>query len=102
MIKTLEEFLQLSRAVTDRYIEARGKWDLKSQWDKIKEEEEEFEHATDNLNELEEFWDNFFAKLTLLHLKGYHDYAVLESANSTLAKITGRSLRVLEEAKTHE
>ena len=88
----VKEFLYLSRQVTMNYRIAWGKWSIKDQWKKIKEEEHEFENATDSLNELEEFWDNFFAKLTLLHLKGTDDYAILESMNSTLSKITERSI----------
>ena len=89
----LQEFLAISRSVTNNYIKAWGLWSEKDQWKKIKEEEQEFTDATNQLNELEEFWDNFFAKLTLLHIKGVNDYAILESANSTWNKIYNRSLK---------
>lgn len=91
----MKKFLDKSRQVTDNYLIAwDGKWPIKNQWDKIKEEDEEFEHPKNRLNELEEFWDCFFARLTLLHLKDYDDYAIIESANSTLAKIINKSIKV--------
>lgn len=95
MLPSIPEFLQRSRQVTDNYIKARGKWDELDQWAKIAEEEKEFATAKTRLNELEEFWDNFFAKLTLLHLQGINDYAIIESMKSTLKKIEERSIKEL-------
>ena len=94
----LLEFLRISREVTDNYIKTlNGKeWTLSNQWYKIHEEEIEFQDATSPLNELEEFWDNFFAKLTLLHLEKVDDYAIMESAISTWNKIYARSVKALE------
>ena len=91
---TLAEFLKISHNVTDNYIKAWGEWPITDQWQKIKEEEKEFEIAPNNLNKLEEFWDNFFAKLTLLHLEKIDDYAIMESAISTWNKIYNRSLKI--------
>lgn len=98
-----EEFLKESRYVTERYMKVEGgPWPLKDQWNKIEEENEEFKHPTSSLNELEEFWDCFFARLTLLHLKGIPDYAILNSALSTLGKIKYRSEnRLAEHEKKH-
>lgn len=96
---TLAEFLKISRSVTDNYIKAWSKWPELDQWKKIREEENEFNLAytkNDNLNELEEFWDNFFAKITLLHLQGIDDYAIMEAAISTWNKINARSLKAIE------
>ena len=95
---TLKEFLGISRQVTNNYIKAlNGKeWSLSEQWKKIMEEEQEFKDATSPLNELEEFWDNFFAKLTLLHLEKVDDYAIMESAISTWNKIYARSNKAIE------
>lgn len=91
----LKEFLEKARHVTETYIKAWGPWTLETQWTKIKEEDEEFATPTDALNELEEFWDCFFARLTLLHLKGVDDYAILNAARSTLGKISYRADKAL-------
>ena len=95
---TLKEFLGISRQVTDNYIKAlNGKeWSLSDQWNKIMEEEQEFKVATSPRNELEEFWDNFFAKLTLLHLEKIDDSAIMESAIFTWNKIYERSWKAIE------
>ena len=93
---TLVEFLKISHNVTNNYIKAWGEWPITDQWKKIKEEEKEFEIASNKLNQLEEFWDNFFAKLTLLHIEKVDDYAIMESAISTWNKINARSLKAIE------
>lgn len=100
----LREFLEVSRHVTENYIKALNgrKWTLVDQWKKIREEEREFLDATDRLNKLEEFWDNFFAKLTLLHLEGYDDCAIITSAISTWNKIHDRSEKALIKSEQHE
>jgi hypothetical protein len=93
----LIEFLKISRHVTENYIKALNgrKWTKTDQWNKIREEEVEFRNATDRLNELEEFWDNFFAKLTLLHLEDFDDNTIMTSAISTWNKIHERSEKAL-------
>ena len=94
----LEKFLKDSRVVTERYMKIEGgPWSVQAQWDKIEEENDEFKFPTSSINELEEFWDCFFARLTLLHLKGVDDYAILNAAISTLKKIDGRSEKKLSE-----
>lgn len=90
------EFLLMCRRVTNNYQEAGKKWDDDNEA-KIKEELKEFLEPTDRLNELEEFWDVFFACLTRLHLKDYDEYAIFESANSTWNKIYERSTDLLND-----
>lgn len=92
----LSEFLLMSREVTENYLKAGVVASIDKQWEKIKEEEKEFENATSPLNELEEFWDSFFSKLRLLHYKKYEDYAILQSAISTWNKIYNRSIQKLK------
>lgn len=98
----LLEFLNISRAVTDNYILAKGEWSKTDQWSKIREEEKEFRDAIKPDNELEEFWDCFFAKLTLLHLEKFNDKQILESAISTWNKIHNRSLLIVQQTKVTE
>ncbi len=98
----LAEFLKISRSVTDNYIQAWGKWTESDQWAKIHEEDLEFMKAPNKLNELEEFWDCFFAKLTLLHLQDIDDYAIMASAISTWNKIHSRSIKELQKTKIEQ
>ena len=86
------DFLVDCREVTDNYIKAWGKWTLKEQRKKIEEEEEEFKNAFSRENKLEEFWDNFFSKLTDLHLDNFNDEEILESGIKKKNVIMSRSL----------
>lgn len=99
---TLLEFLIDSRIVTDRYIKVWGKWSIDDQLTKINEEDFEFKTATSRENELEEFWDCFFARLTLLHLKGYFDDDILNSGIDCYNKINQRSKDILTKNKNGE
>lgn len=92
---TILELLTHTRKVTDNYEKAWGKWSQEEQWKKIEEEDFEFKTATSRENELEEFWDRFFATLTLLHQKGYWNDDILTSGIDCLNKINNRSLKVL-------
>lgn len=96
---SLLEFLQRARTVTDNYIEAYGEWTLDDQFAHTIEEIAEMLRAKNNLEELEEGWDIIFTILTRFHLRGYDNYAITESALSTLSKIEDRSKRRLREAK---
>ncbi len=93
----LTEFLQVSRRVTENYIKAWGnkKWSTTDQWKKIDEEDEEFRNAIDRQNELEEFWDCFFARLTLLHIEGFWDDDIFQSGIDKWNIINQRSLKAL-------
>jgi len=91
----LLEFLEVSRAVTDNYIKAWGKWSLEEQRKKIEEEELEFKNAYSRDNKLEEFWDNFFAKLTELHLDNFNDNEILQSGIDKWNVIMNRSQKKL-------
>lgn len=93
---TLMEFLKISRDVTNNFIKAEGEWTKSVQWTKIQEEEMEFRDVYSPANELEEFWDNFFSKLTLLHLEKVDDESILDSAISTWNKIHERSQKTVQ------
>ena len=93
---TLKEFLDRAGDVTNRYLEICEPWSMEDQDKKIDEELFEFRTATSRTNELEEAWDVFFATITKLHLKQYHDYEILASGISTLRKIEKRSIKKFE------
>lgn len=93
----LMEFLNISRVVTNNYIKSKGVWSKTDQWHKIWEEDREFRDAVEPKNELEEFWDCFFARLTLLHLEKFEDDEIFESAISTWNKIHSRSLLITQQ-----
>ena len=95
----LTEFLKISRDVTDNYIKAWGKWSIDEQLKKIDEEDFEFKTATSRENELEEFWDCFFARLTLLHLKGYWDDDIFQSGIDKWNVIMKRSQKKITETR---
>ena len=76
---SLMKFLHISRNVTDKYIE-NGKVFEEGNLAKIEEEHKEFLEAFCPDNELEEFWDSFWSKLTRLHLTGYTDEQIFRSA----------------------
>lgn len=94
-VTNLREFLTKCRIVTDNYVEAWGEWSFDDQWEKIDEEDFEFRTATSRENELEEFWDRFFATLTLLHQKKYHDDEIFKAGNEKLTEIHRRSVEAL-------
>ena len=96
----LLEFLEVSRKVTENYVQAVGEWSKSDQWKKILEEEIEFQDATSPENELEEFWDNFFSKLTLLHQEKFQDDEILKSGIKCWNKIHERSVKKLQESQT--
>lgn len=93
----LLEFLKISREVTNNYIKAWGKWSLEDQRKKIEEEEQEFKNAFSRENKLEEFWDNFFAKLTDLHLDNFKDDEILDAGIKKWNIIMARSLKKLQD-----
>lgn len=96
----LIEFLKISRGVTDNYVKVWGKWTLEQQRKKIEEEELEFKNAYSRDNKLDEFWDNFFSKLTDLHLDNFKDKEILESGINCWNKIYGRSVTLMEKEGT--
>lgn len=89
------EFLKISRTVTENYIKAQGEWSTTDQWNKIDEEDLEFRNATSKDNELEEFWDKFFAPLTLLHLEKFNDDEILDAGIKCWNKIHEHSQKTL-------
>ena len=95
----LIEFLEVSRTVTENYVKAVGEWSKSDQWKKILEEEEEFRDAISPENELDEFWDNFFSKLTLLHQEKFQDEEIFSAGIKCWNKIHERSLKKLRESQ---
>lgn len=93
----LMEFLKISREVTDNYIKAWGKWSLEEQRKKIEEEELEFKNAYSRENKLEEFWDNFFSKLTDLHLDNFWDDEIFQAGIDKWNVIMKRSQKKMTE-----
>ena len=91
----IDLFLIKCRQVTDNYLNGGVTWDLKSQQDHIDEEVQELKDATNSLEELEEGWDVIFTVITYFHLKGFDDYAIKKSMQSTLKKIERRSEKYL-------
>lgn len=96
---TLIEFLEVCRAVTNNYNKAGYNKDLESQWKKIDEEDFEFRYPDSRDNELEEFWDTFFARLNLLHKKNYKDNEIFESGIKKWNVIMERSQKALLESR---
>lgn len=88
----LLEFLEKARIVTENYTSKGYNSTSKNIWKKIKEEEKEFRISFSPENELEEFWDNFFAKLILLHHMKHSDKEILEAGILCWVKIFSRSL----------
>lgn len=88
----LLEFLEKARMVTENYTKKGYNATSSSQWKKIKEEEKEFRDAFSRENKLEEFWDNFFSKLMLLHGEEFTDKEIIEAGILCWVKIFSRSL----------
>lgn len=87
---TLNEILRKATRVTESWQELKGPWTVEEQELKITEEDREFQYPTSPENEIEEFWDCFFARLTKLHIKEHSDEDIQRGFNKCMSKLEKR------------